>query len=701
MFRKRSVFVYFFGISIVLLLSCSALINTKEKAQESYSLVNSKSDSEGMKLDTTASAIQAMEYYVAVEGNDKNPGSKDKPFATLEGARDAIRSQIKKDGLPRGGITIYLRGGTYVRIKSFKLDKTDSGTETSPIVYRNYEDEKVNIIGGKYLDISKFKSVTDPGIQSRIIDNEAKAKIVQYDLKANNLIYDVSGLNITKSPELFVREEPMTPARWPNSGYVLTGKVIENGSSANNYDKFKFQYNDPRPELWSKAKNVQMFGYWYYNWSDQIVKIDKIDTVNKTISSLQRTLYGVGENQRYYVFNLLEELDKPGEYYLDNESGMLYFYPPAILNKSDIILSQLTEPMITFKDTSNLTIQGVTFGESRGSGAVINNGHNIKICSCTFKNMSEYGVSINGGNNNGVKSCSIYNMGAGGIFINGGDRKELIPSGSYAENNNIYNYSRIIATYTPGIRLDGVGNRASNNLIHDAPHCAIIFYGNDNIIEYNEIYRVALETDDVGAIYSGRDWTYRGNIIRFNFLHDIDNPLGSTGISGVYLDDCISGVEVYGNIFYRDWQAIAVGGGRDHVIKNNMIIDCKNSLYFDERGLTWDLSSLYDSLSKVPYTNKTWKAKYPELFTILEGNKPGVPLNNTIENNMLYNTPNPHIFPSVTQFGKVENNKLIEQDPQFQNINKLDLSLKDTSIVYKEIQGFEKIPFSKIGLIGK
>src|SRR6266851_8607022 len=137
--------------------------------------------------------------------------------------------------------------------------------------------------------------------------------------------------------------------------------------------------------------------------------------------------------------------------------------------------------------------------------------------------------------------------------------------------------------YVPAVLLDGVGLRASHNLIHDHPHCAILFGGNDHLIEFNEIHHIALETGDVGAIYTGRDYTFRGNRIRHNYIHHTGGV--GMGSMGVYMDDCVSGTEVFGNVFFKVHWAMFIGGGRDHRVENNLFVDCDPAVRADGRGL--------------------------------------------------------------------------------------------------------------------
>ena len=103
-------------------------------------------------------------------------------------------------------------------------------------------------------------------------------------------------------------------------------------------------------------------------------------------------------------------------------------------------------------------------------------------------------------------------------------------------------------------------------------------------IEFNEIHHVCLETGDVGAIYTGRDWTLRGNVIRHNFIHHTGGV--GMGSMGIYLDDCVSGTQIYGNVFCKVHRAAFIGGGRDYKVENNIFVDCTPAVELDGRGLS-------------------------------------------------------------------------------------------------------------------
>lgn len=633
----------------------------------------------------------SVDFYVSTYGNDKNKGSKEYPFKTLEGAKNAIKKTVKNKSIHKN-ITVYIRGGNYFIDKGIIIDNSDSQNGQLSLNYKAYKNEKVIFIGGYNLKSDDFKPLSDKTMLDRFINKEIAKNILVADLSKYPINFDSVKENINNSPELFYNNNAMTLSRFPNDKFLFTKQVLNKA----NVPLYSFKYSSIEPLFWSKNETIGMSGYWYHNWSDTAVKVSNIDISNNLISFTDKLPYGIKENQRFYFFNILEELDKEGEYYIDYDKKILYFLPNAPIQSSKIQISELTEPFITMKDVSNVTIEGIIFENSRATNLVIENGSNNKIKNCIIRNTSQNAISISGGITNGVENCTIYNTGTGGLVIKGGDRNTLTPCNNYAANNEIYNYSRIKRTYSPAIFISGVGISATHNRIHDAPHTAILFYGNDHLLEYNEIYNVATETDDVGAIYSGRDWTYRGNIIRYNYFHNIDNNIANFNVAGIYLDDNMSSSKIYGNIFYKVRNPIFIGGGRDHIIENNIIVNCKYSIIFDERGLTCNLTELYNNLKKVPYASNIWTTKYPELKDLFKDGNPGIPNNNVIENNVLYQSKTPGICKSVIKYGSFKNNTSFDVNPGFVNLDKLDFRLNNDSIIFKQIKGFKNIPFENI-----
>jgi hypothetical protein len=113
-----------------------------------------------------AAPAGAVEFFIAPNGNDANPGTRGRPFATLERARDAARQLHHEGTPPPGGITLWLRGGDYVRTNALELRAADSGTPNAPVLWRSLEGETARLLGGRRL--SGWGPVTNPAVRQRL-----------------------------------------------------------------------------------------------------------------------------------------------------------------------------------------------------------------------------------------------------------------------------------------------------------------------------------------------------------------------------------------------------------------------------------------------------------------------------------------------------------------------------------------------------
>ncbi len=688
-------------------------------------------------------------FYVAPDGNDANPGTLKSPFATLETARNAIRTlKEEADSLPHGGVTVYIREGTYQLPAAFELKKEDSGRKNTPVTYTAYENEEVLFTGAFELDKAAFEKVSDMAVLQRL-PGSVRDKIVQIDLKAQGIdefgkleSYGMGLPAVTLPPELFFNGETMTLARWPNEDYVHTGQVIDTGSIPRNFSRAPndpayvppkeryplrgaaFHYEGNRPSRWINTEDIWMFGFWWFDWADATLQAASIDTTDKIIETVQPSRYGVRSGQRYYFFNILEEIDSPGEWYLDRNRGILYFYPPAALENASIQLSILDEELFSLQETSHITLEKLKMGNTRANGIVVRGGSHNTIAGCTVFRTGEKGIIISGtesqddegelgpegaGTHNRVISCNIYETGTGGVVLAGGNRKTLTPGNNQAINNHIHHYERIVKTYTPAISLQGVGNLAAHNLIHDAPHFAISYSGNDHIIEFNEIHHVVEESSDAGAIYNGRNPTEAGNIIRYNFFHHIGNDLGGYGQQSIFLDDGASFHHIYGNVFYKAGSnaVFKIHGGQHNVFENNIIVDSPPAAGLHLWGENWEKWLLDQAhghgitakLEAVNIKQPPYSSRYPKLATILED---GTPVkSNKVVNNLIVSDESEVAINgdgSPSDEVTLKGNFITDQDPGFVDAGNMNFQLKDDAIVYDKIPGFAKIPFDSIGL---
>ncbi|WP_162262903.1 right-handed parallel beta-helix repeat-containing protein [Paenibacillus sp. Soil787] len=612
--------------------------------------------------------------YVSTQGNDTTgDGTYGKPFLTLDKARSTLGT-LKNSGrgIPVGGITVYVMGGEYKRTASFSLAATDSGRTRAPITYKAYPGQSVSITGSKTIDTTKFTSVTDPAIISRLQPGMAD-KIVQVDMAS--LGYTSTDLGSIQrqrvntgvdSPALLFDGKKQTIARWPNQGYSEVGKVLVPGSSTGG--KWTYTSNEP-DKYWKTADQMWAEGFWYNDWFSDSMQVDKLDTAAKTISVLQTTPYGMLIGQRYYVFNLLEELDVPGEWFLDRNTKILYFYAPSSMNGKNMQFTTLNTPLLTVSGSSNINFEGITFENTNQNDAQITNADKIGMKGNTFRNIGGQAIVIDTSTNIQIKDSDFYNLGKGGISsTTSGYRPTLAPANIWIENNYFTRFNTVTKTYAPAVNVGGVGVRVRNNMMSESDHEAIAIGGNNNIIENNEIYSVVKTTADAGAIYGGRDFTAQGNEIRNNLMHDIYGHF--KGANGVYLDDSLSGFTIKNNIFFNQANPVFIHGGRDNTIDSNIIANAAKSMSVGLLGssasnLTPPNGTLYTGYMQMPVSSDIWKSSFPNLVNYWSGtnwtNQIELPKDNTITKNVLYNAPDVKTFltPEAIQFGTIANNPIV------------------------------------------
>lgn len=305
-------------------------------------------------LGMTASAEGAVQYYVAVDGNDSNSGSITAPFATLEAARNAARNIS-------GDVIINIRGGVYPITSTLELTKEDSNT-----TYRAYKDEEVILTGANVLKSSDFQPISAEA-KALIVDQKAADNVKMIDLKAQGITeygsikcIGMGSYRDTGYPAaLYFDDQMMTIARYPNDEYVETGDVLEEGEKGTEKG-FTIKADSKtasRMKNWTNAKDLWVFGYFMHDWAEAHLPIT-IDASKGTITSQWASSYGVTAERRYYVYNLLEELDAPGEWYLDRDAGILYLYPTTDM-KADTAIEFVTfdKPFITVTGAENITLK--------------------------------------------------------------------------------------------------------------------------------------------------------------------------------------------------------------------------------------------------------------------------------------------------------------------------------------------------------
>lgn len=524
--------------------------------------------------------------YVSCDGDDTNDGSEEHPLATLAGARDALRKVASTSLSP---IKVLFRGGEYRVDSAVSFTEADSGTKAAPITFAAYPGETPVFIGGVHVAAEDVVPCTEESILSRVTDPEAKAQLMQIDLSSYvEVIPDIYSFGHTendanKPVAIYCGETPLTRSRWPNADedmpYLRTADEVRASG-----DSKVISYGQDalaRAKTWSEESldDLYIFGFLAYDWTNETYDASGISRGAKTITlkgGLNSYFNSITGNKRFYFFNLPEEIDKPGESYIDRENRIVYFYPPEGFDTSKVVVSTTVDTLLSFDGCSHVVIEGLTFGYTRGNALTVSNADDFTLRNCTIAHTSHNGGSFSGTNIT-LTGCTIYDTAAGGFSVSGGDRASLTHSGNVVEYCTIHDINRDQSTYKPAIGANACGMVVRNNTLYNGVHEMIAVGSNDIIIEYNEIYDCVSEAADMGAIYFGRDPVLMGTVIRYNYFHDIGNPYDdSIGQQAIFIDDGNNGAEIYGNVFYRATvtsAAIKTHGAQFSHIYNNIFAE--------------------------------------------------------------------------------------------------------------------------------
>jgi hypothetical protein len=713
-----------------------------------------------------------QEFYVSPAGNDKSKGTAAAPVATLSKAQLLIKKFKAANPNYEGDIVVHIGAGNYELQAGFKLDEAFTGSKQTPIIWRGVNKDKVIISGGKKIKGSAFKIVNDPAILMRV-GKTAAAALYQVSLKKLGILnygkYQSYGHGqpVVPAPlELFFNNEPLKLAHYPNSGSIKIGKVIDKGSVPRIGDTSNrggiFEYTDTRHAKWTGQKDIWLQGTFNYGFADDNINIEKIDTLKKQIKLVTPHLYGLGNGrdfQAYTAFNILEELDSPGEWWLDTKTGILYVWPPSTLENASITVSVLETPIVSIINQTYTTLEGLTIEAGRGMGIYIEGGHHNTIVGCTIRNVGTSGIFMgqgaeankgpmsidnfeghpvsgiigslqnylykntswnrNAGYDQQILSCDVYNTGSGGIYLSGGDKRTLTKANNIVENCKVHDFNRRNKFIWSGISVDGCGNKIRHCEIYNTDWQGIFVHGNEHIFEYNNIHHVTLNSDDTSPWYIGRDPSDRGNVVRYNYFHHIGNPDRMN--MGIYCDDSSADVFVFGNVFYKmetKHGILFTNSGWDLTMKNNIIIEPTDATaqisahYYtwaagSEKSMFGEEGLIRARLTKsVSYTTEPYASKYPGLLDYLDtipGTKQWKAMRanrNVFAENLIIGGPTSPTKLIGGQYATIteRDNYRCTTNPGFVDAEHENFTLLPTSEVFKKIKGFEPVPFDKMGL---
>lgn len=625
--------------------------------------------------------------YVATTGNDlTGTGTIDNPFATLLKAKTHVNT-IKASS--SNGVTIWVRGGTYSMPTTFSISSTDGGSTGKPIIYRAYTNENVILSGAKSVNPASWSNYS--GNTSRLNPAVSASQIKECTLL--NLGMAVTGLvpdcindvnngfyQFTNLPGVYWNGSRQDLARFPNDfPNYMEVKTVVNGGSASTPSVF--QYKSTASELYDSKMNlisgreaawaaaipngVFLKGYWRVNWQITTLKVTAIDAVAKTITMSPGVTIGNKYNlplgsghEPYYVVNLLEEIDQPGEWCIDALDNKMYYYAPDVITNSNLTLSDNKNPLFNINGASEVQFIRLEVANNLGNAFKMTNCTNVKVTGCIIRDIEYDAVVINGGSGCGVLSSNLYDIGASGVLM-GAAGAAGSPSNHFVTNCHIYNFGYLNNIYAASINLAYkdialFGAKANNNLIHDCPHAGVLHGGSNNLFEYNDVFRTSKCSDDMGAFYCFTAPNANGgNILRYNFIHN------SLQGDGIYFDRSGTNDKVYSNMAYQLNRAYLFRTGWNQDVQNNLAFKCRTGfeLAVNDPGAR-ALNNVAVG-SAVPFKNVD-----ASLGAILDNS------------NKTYHTMNL---------------KFIDET----NFN---FSLLPSSQVFKDIPTFDNFPYSSVGL---
>ena len=680
-------------------------------------------------------------------------------FKNLDAARDQIR-KLRENG-PQNLYIIEIREGIYLVDESIVFGKLDNN-----LIIRAAQGEQVRLVGAKSLDEKRFQIIKDKEFLSKLIVPSVAQKIKVYDLFEDTKIDlgeharhawgpNMEPPNRIPPPRLYKENKRQTLARWPNyndhspymvyehytpepralrgyelkvqsildkisiPGEVTLEKVIDPGDI---FKKTKggrggtFQVAFDRMKYWNDVENIWLDGVLSSTWEWTYNRIESIDEENSYITLKYPELSGIchGASIRlphFYFENIPEEIDQNGEYWIDRNKGLIYFYGDGDL--SGLKLTTLDSPMLVLENTSNISIEELEFSFGRNHGIVINKSQEITINKCRLSNFTKGGIDASGKSIR-ILDSHIHGVGAFGIRLKGGNLSTLVPADNEVINCHIHDFGWEQKSQMGGICVYGVGHRVAHNEIHDATHFGVLIRkSNDVTVEFNEIYDLPkYHKLDGGALYIGTGSTpqCRGLRIINNYFYDIPTI-------GVYPDNFSWGVEISGNVFRNvgvdaERSAIDVNGGGECRTFNNLMIDCvqmyrQGTRPKEEHWLeTWNSVIEKYGNGKIKNTPHEKYRDFKAWLTKKDEDDFYRPVSYAY-NNVLFHPNNDILIERNvdTTSGVKDNSKVLvtnnnwatKSDPGLIDYRGGNYGLNTDALVYKKIRGFKPILFEQMG----
>ncbi|MFA6546679.1 MAG: right-handed parallel beta-helix repeat-containing protein, partial [Limisphaerales bacterium] len=524
-------------------------------------------------------AASAVDFHVAPAGNDANPGSEAKPFATLERARDAARQARTRE--PGARCQVFLHRGTHFLKQPLLLEPQDSG-----LTIAGARGEEIILSGGRM--VTGWKPW--------------RGRILQADLSA-------LGLPDFRFRELYYQGQRQSLARVPNfdpkhpriGGFLFNERLVEPGTKT----KFGYRAGELDPAKWTHPERALMVFHDSLNYEQTWAALKSVDVTNRVVEAA-RGVYVLAVGSPYYVCGLLEELDAPGEWHVDPAGKTLYFWPlSGDPNRDPVIVPALDSAFVLRGDAKaglfveNVRVAGLAIRNCRGRAVSMKAARNCTVAACDLRNVG-VGVYLDDDTHAcRVAGCDITQTLGDGVSILGTSTNHSRVSDHVIDNNYIWDFGwGHIHNRCGGVYMHRCsGIKVTRNHVHDGPRYAIgMDVGNDCEIAYNHGHHVNLTTCDSSIIEAATalDWGFSideqtdrnrrfnwNNSVHHNVVHDSGgygkSPAGPYAFPnfswGIYLDLACSGWRIHDNVVSNTvLGGFMLNAGLDNTVENNIFI---------------------------------------------------------------------------------------------------------------------------------
>lgn len=658
--------------------------------------------------------------YVAPDGNDvTGVGSLEQPYGSIHKAKEAARLHIA--GGMEEDLTIYLRGGSYYHDESVVFDEQDSGRDGYVVHYTNYPGETPVIYGGK--EITGWEAYGD-GVYRTQVDPA---------WSFNTLVEE---------------GQRSTIARYPNTGYHKVEAMIDSSRS-------KFQYAVGDLPYIQNSSELEVY-IWpggpdgHRNWFANIIPVVDVNRSSRVVTLAHNADYELGAGSRYFFQGALEFLDQPGEYFLDQQEGMLYYYPYSEepIESLEIVAAQVLQ-FFEFKGSSaeqpvkNIHLSGLNVqlsNQRNGSHSVMNGlfyftrAEDIQVSASEISNSGSTAFHIDKDSHRiTIQDNLIHDIGHTGVQIDGQYQTKFDRTTNNVVTNNLILRTGQTIGHGAGVQVRySSGNVITHNRIHDSTRYSISVKGMpttgyligktidgtvvteenmdqfrrsyNNVIMYNDVSHANRDSQDTGLIEM---WgAGRNNVIANNYIHDSDIQF-SFGF-GIYLDDSADGTVVENNLLV-DLQKNPTPGileaaiyakGVDNKIRNNIVADSVVT-----RGFLGTYAMGVEDNHNIEYHNNIAYRSGSMLYLFQNWSEDRLAY---ADRNLFYNPQGSYGVNikgiAATDFyqwqqeleGKFDQLSLVDTDPRFMDPEQQDYRLRYDSPAYR--LGMKDINVADIGL---